>query len=43
MVQNKVFQNVAGNFVKGSLQDTSGFLWLAYVEENFEDSLSKLL
>ena len=36
MVQNKVFQKVAGNFVKGSLQGTSGFLWLAYVEENFE-------
>ena len=36
MVQNKVFQNVAGNFVKGSRQDTSSFLWLAYVEENFE-------
>jgi hypothetical protein len=31
-----IFQNVAGNFVKGSLQGTSGFLWLAYVEENFE-------
>jgi len=28
MVQNKVFQNVAGNLVKGSLQDTSGlFGW----------------
>ena len=36
MVQNKVLQNVAGKFVKGSLQDTSGFLWLACPEDNFE-------
>jgi hypothetical protein len=36
VVQDKLFHNVTGNFVKGTLQDSDGFPLLTSLEEKFE-------
>ena len=43
VIQNKLYENIADNFVKGSLLDRRGFLWLAYLEEDCERGVRRAI